>query len=176
MSTQIEDTNPINESLYQLQRITLRLQRLGVIAFLLTVFTLASTVFVVAMPFLGWIRDPLEIHFRALPAFLVQVQGSIMCGVLVALAFFERMVRRGNVLFEEISDELEWKVRHEEVEHSTTPPDQRPTLNPRIVLRAFAQTTDLPLVPGKFGPLFYVIGNLVFVFFSVHYTYSVWRW
>jgi hypothetical protein len=44
--------------------------------------------------------------------------------------------------------------------------EQRPEINARITLRTYARATDLPLIPGKFGPAIYVAFNLVLLFLA----------
>jgi hypothetical protein len=79
---------------------------------------------------------------------------------LVALMLavkFESKRKLGDVLFKEASDDLQWRSRFGD---ATASLGDRPDIGARIALRSFAETTDVPLVPGRFGPLIYLLFNL----------------
>jgi hypothetical protein len=78
---------------------------------------------------------------------------------LVLAVRFETRRKIGDVLFKEASDDLQWHSRFSEAV-ITLPPELRPDIKARIALRSFAETTDLPLVPGRFGPLVYILLNV----------------
>ena len=88
--------------------------------------------------------------------------GATICGLLGSI-LFESARKEGDVMFKEVSDELQWYVRFDPEPKSTTAPDERPKLESRLALRSFAQTTDLPLIPGTYGPLFYAVLNILIV-------------
>ena len=80
------------------------------------------------------------------------------------LTRFEALRRHGEVLFEELSNELQWQGVRGTGPSGPTGPGDRPEIHKRIVLRSFIQASDLPLVPGKFGPTVYF---LLFVVIAV---------
>jgi hypothetical protein len=84
--------------------------------------------------------------------------GSAMYG-LTALFLYDRRRRHGDVLFEELSNELQWQA----VSGSSIPKaaESRPSIENRVTLRNYVQASDLPLVPGKFGPTAYAITFLI---------------
>ncbi|MBN2209174.1 MAG: hypothetical protein JW759_07750 [Candidatus Coatesbacteria bacterium] len=81
--------------------------------------------------------------------------------VLIIATYFERLRRIGDVLFLEISDELQWNIRATEMRAGESAASERPKLDVRIALRSFARASDLPLIPGKFGPAIYVAINIL---------------
>ena len=86
---------------------------------------------------------------------------SVLVGlaVLFAIINFESSRKQGNALFEEISDELQWLPVKKETESNL--PEYRPNIEVRLILRSFVQCVDLPLIPGRFGPILYVIINVI---------------
>ena len=87
----------------------------------------------------------------------------MLLGALVAILAFDQTGRRGAVLFEEISEELELHVRSRAQEAPARLSDP-PGLTARIVLRDFARSTDLPMVPERSGSAIYAILNLTVTF------------
>jgi hypothetical protein len=83
----------------------------------------------------------------------------VMASVFLAVRF-ESMRKSGDALFKEISDELQWYVRFQQKQVQEQAQRERPVIAARIVLRTFSESTDVPLVPGKYGPLGYVLINL----------------
>jgi hypothetical protein len=79
--------------------------------------------------------------------------------VLLALSF-ESFRKRGNALFEELSDEFQWHLGSEKKLFDKIGPT-RPPIELRVTLRSFLSATDLPLAPGRFGPLIYTIINVI---------------
>jgi hypothetical protein len=70
---------------------------------------------------------------------------------LVALlaALYDQMLHRGRGIFEEISDELEWHIRSFSRKDDDLPSRDAPLLHVRIVLRDFARSSNLPLLPAS---------------------------
>jgi hypothetical protein len=88
--------------------------------------------------------------------FLALLAASFAVVALALVLVYDRIRRRGDASFEEISDEFQWYLSRPTVEGSVTPP-----LDVRIALRTFARTSDLPLVPGRFGPAIYAVVDIV---------------
>lgn len=107
-------------------------------------------------------RIPMDIQF------IISATGLFF--VLVCVVYFETLRKRGDVIFEELSDDLQWYIRDGkklqthtgDYDDSESWAEERPTLSARIVLRAFSQAADLPLIPGRFGPAIYAGINLLF--------------
>lgn len=70
--------------------------------------------------------------------------------IVLYLIQFDRMVSRGNVYFQEISDEVEWYIGSTK-EALSTHPRERPDLSLRVLLRDFNQSTRLPLMRSEGG-------------------------
>ncbi len=94
--------------------------------------------------------------------------GVLTLGVMILVVLFETDRKEGDALFKEISDELQWNVRFSGgMSPESAPPEKRPNLNYRFALRLFAQSTDLPLTPGRYGPLAYLLINLMVTSFTI---------
>jgi hypothetical protein len=95
----------------------------------------------------------------------VQISVALL-GVSVASAlYFETIKKRGDVLFDELSNEFQWHLaRVQRLSASEPSAAERPNLGYRIQLRSFLRVADLPLAPGKHGPLVYVMLNVLFLF------------
>lgn len=82
------------------------------------------------------------------------------CVALYGCASHEMWRKRGDALFEEISDEVERgivSVAGEPVFEG----ESNLLLRARLALRDFAHASDLPFIPGKFGPTVYAAVNLL---------------
>ena len=114
-------------------------------------------------------------YLHVTPAFYFYFAVFADAFAVLFVTFYEIAVKRGNVLFEEISDELQWHIETEGILRPINPKEatpkgpvapERPAINVRVVLRSFAQATDLPLFPGRYGPAFYTLINLVLIFLA----------
>jgi hypothetical protein len=137
------------DAVYQLERISARLTRIGLAA-------LAGTAANIAVVLLGTLT---ENEYAA--EWYLQVGAVIVGVVLLAVAAFDTLRKRGDALFQEVSDELQWFVGRKDVE--TSLPQSRPFLPARVALRSFANAAQLPLVPGVRGPGLYAVLNLALV-------------
>ena len=153
--TLIPAQSNIEQYLTSLQKTTLNLRVLGLQILLLTVLNLSG---VLAM----------TSHIFQNQRGVLLTSTDILIGVIVlSAAFHDAMRRRGDVLFEEVSNELHWGGKESsDVTGSEAKHSDRPTLDARITLRSFAYASDLPLIPGKFGPGIYIVVNLFFLFLS----------
>ncbi|MGH9846279.1 MAG: hypothetical protein ACREEM_46865 [Blastocatellia bacterium] len=82
------------------------------------------------------------------------------CVALYGCASHEMWRKRGDALFEEISDEVERRI----VSVAGDPKFEGGVdllSRARLALRDFAHTSDLPFIPGKFGPTVYAAVNLL---------------
>jgi hypothetical protein len=85
--------------------------------------------------------------------------------VLAALAF-EALRKRGDAIFEELSDEFQWQLGSDK-RRSAEIGLARPPIGLRITLRSFVAASDLLLVPGRFGPLLYAMINVIMFVLAV---------
>jgi hypothetical protein len=71
------------------------------------------------------------------------------------------MRRRGDIIFEELSDELQWNFKKTMKSESTVDRKDRPGFQARLALREYTTSIDLPLSRGRNGSLFYVPFNII---------------
>jgi hypothetical protein len=157
-STANRPLDDLRGSLSDLRFISKRLQRYGFIALIFTVVNFASLILTLSLRFL-----PLGTLTTIFFAFYLPLIATVTA--LVAIVRYDNLRKRGDALFEEISDELQWNVRQNLTE---TIARERPELNARVALRSFARATDLPLIPGKYGPGIYATINFVILFLSYY--------
>ena len=158
-------------TLHQLNIITRFMQIIGLAAVLVTFIGLLLSSSSAFNVFNEFISAPTEFEYgRSLRStyqfLLTAVIMSVSCAIIL-VSIYEYLRKKGDVLFEEISDELRWDVSGKSVSGA-----EKPALEIRVTLRSFARAADLPLVPGKFGPVLYVLFNLTillvqFVFPSI---------
>ena len=146
--------SPLEKSLKSLNKITEILNLLSSVILALTFFNFAALMMALyhSPSYIGSSARyelPMQIvlFFYWIPFLLV----------ITAIYLYESKRRQGEVLFEEISDELEWHIKGDKTEAAST----RPEIDARISLRSFFKTTDLPFIPGKFGPAFYLGFNII---------------
>lgn len=137
----------LDEAISELRRVSQALRFNGVVIFLATLTNIAVTLLAIS--------QSTSLRFLPLLACLV----AILC-----VGLYERLQKHGNVIFDEISDELEWNVNGAKLEEGGTISEKRPEVNVRIVLRMFVRATNLPLVPGGYGPAMYFVFNLAVIF------------
>jgi len=146
--------------LSQLEGVTTRLQALGRLIATVTLLSFLSTLLVGALEqrvlivrIWGW-------------AF-----GLIFPLTAIAVVFqFDLLKRKGDTIFKELSDELQWYIRYgrEEMSARSEPAsDFRPQLRARIVLREYADSTSLSLVASANGPFTYASVNVGFALITV---------
>jgi hypothetical protein len=91
----------------------------------------------------------------------------IAMATIAALGFFETLRKRGDAIFQELSDELQWHVGRRTPDYLDDPPTTRPVLEARVMLRTFSAAAELPLVPGRFGGAAYACVSLLIAVLSV---------
>jgi len=141
-----DDPSGLSDALLQLKEVSLSMRSDGSAIF---GFTTGNLAFAVASLFLG--------------PWSLLLAGSVISG-LIALAIavvYESWRKQGDALFEEISDELQWNIRGTRLLQDKSLAEERPALQARVILRAFARASDLPLIPGRLGPAVYVVVNLL---------------
>jgi len=154
----------VESSLALLQRITTGPRYSGIS---ISVLTFINVFFVFFFMFkLGFFLFGVNLDNNFTALFLgISVLSSL--GIII---LNENLRRKGDVLFEEISDELHWYVGPKKQSDNGVVADQRPSWNARVVLRSFAQATDLPLIPGKFGSALYAGVNILIAFLFLYFS------
>jgi hypothetical protein len=133
----------IGDALDWLGRATLRLRLLSTIISSLSILHLILGITFAAYVFAGG-------YFLAGVAVVILADVGLFLLIVLYLVQFDRMVSRGNVYFQEISDEVEWYIGSNKEVLSTHPRD-RPDLSLRVALRDFNQATRLPLMRSEGG-------------------------
>jgi hypothetical protein len=96
--------------------------------------------------------------------------------LLIVLYFWELIKNRGMIIFDEISDEIEWSHRTDRNLKEFPRNDvnsqrndinslilEKPPLDIRLKLRMFLSSTRLPLAPDRYGVSFYALIQLMYI-------------
>jgi hypothetical protein len=139
----------------RLNGITRRLQTLGRVCALSTALNVLFVILVfIQLP----VVSPVRLAIQLIP----------LAYSLLALTVYDSLRKRGEAIFEELSEEVQWRVIHSEnsasLLSSTSESEhtELPRIDIRISLREFARTTSLPLVSSSTpGTTTYTIANLL---------------
>jgi hypothetical protein len=167
------DTDETAEQLLRLRRVIRTLRRYGQLAVAFTLMNAAALFWGI----LGslFIRIPVGIYAMV-------VSGAASFVVLLITAMFDSVRRQGRAVFEELVDELQWYSGTEagRTNLPSLPREAseigRPSLGTRITIREFARSSDLPLIPGHFGPLLYCAGNVAIFVILVVWLRTVFKY
>lgn len=153
-----EQTSSVEHAVGELAHLTRRLRIFGLVALTITVVNIGTLFWVI---------------FLTARSRYIYVEGGnslvltsivFTVGTVVILSLFEALRKRGDVIFQELSDELQWHVGRRS---GSEVPRERPLLDARVSLRAFSATSELPLIPGRFGGAIYAALNLSITLTSV---------
>ncbi len=150
----------LSEALADLENITVLLARRAHFAFL---FTTLNIVFTLGAQLLFLYSQ--QSTASLVVAFTSIIITSPLCIFLIWQ--YENWRNRGDLLFEEISDQLQWHVVSQRTNPDIMTDIRRPDFRARTVLRSFARITHLPFVPGRFGPASYLVLNLILILISI---------
>ena len=151
----------------RLRRLTQLLQHYGLMCVMCTLGNLGCLV-------VATFIFPLNRHSSNIPSYsydrfdhglfqtLAGFAGLASLAAISTLILFETRKKRGNALFDELSDEYQWNLLAPE-RKSTDADRGKPPIDVRVILREFSRASDLPLVPGKYGPSAYVGINVLIV-------------
>lgn len=138
------DPQELDAYIDRMQAIAIRLRYLGLCMLIITMMNLGSaaagSVRLIA-PFIG-----------------LQLSAVSFVSVIFLAMLFEQLRRRGEIIYEEVTDELH-RVHSEAAL-------ERPRIAFRIALKNFATSMDLPLVPGRYGVSLYILLNLFILVFA----------
>ena len=168
-----DEFRSLAKDLYRLERLTRVLRPLGLLCFTFTITCLILS-FYTALNLSRAFKEP-YVSSGFASYYKSFFYASLLTGGLglILVMFYEMLRKQGESLFEEISDELEWHVEGVRVTDRASDVVERPHLHARIILRSFARTTDLPLVPGKFGPALYAGVNLLAIFAEILFARGI---
>lgn len=146
-------SSPIERSIRELTYVSRRLQFMGPTVLLVTLVNLGVLLWGIGA----------NASYYGYQAPLAIINIVIAMATIAALGFFEALRKRGDAIFQEVSDELQWYVGHSESRGLSLreAPSERPLLEARVVLRTFSAAAELPLVPGRLGGAAYALLNLV---------------
>jgi hypothetical protein len=147
----------LDESVRELRFITRRLRLVGPLLLLVTLVNIGVMLWAIERS----ARSPRYVEYSELP---VTLNVAITIATIATLGLFETLRKRGDAIFQELSDELQWHLGRRGFEDA---PRERPLLEERITLRTFSAATELPLVPGLFGGAIYAALNLMIAVTSV---------
>lgn len=151
----------LENSLRRLRKLTTRLRLLSMYVFVITLLNVAATLAMLAgARFISY-------QIMSVGELIAALTAVFFLSSLLMIVIYESLRKSGDALFEEVSDELQWNVGYRGKEVNREAAEISPPLDARIILRSFARTTDLPLVPGKYGPAIYAAVNVLSTFFLV---------
>lgn len=153
----IEDDAEIDQAIKRLKADTrqLRLRSNSIIT--TTVFNLL--VFFTALA-RGSVKSP-TLDFSG-PT-LIGISALATASVIIFSVRYDRALRHGDVVFEEISEELQVQLRETVSSSRAT---SRPRLGVRLAMREFSLASRLPIIKNKQGALIYSIFNLTLTLFA----------
>ena len=140
----------LDEELNKLQRLSWNLRFISLLTLFATLVNLAVALFLWS----GYATDgKLSTTLRPIP---------LLAGLsaILGAGLYDYFRRQGNILYDEISDEMEWHVRRARLSEGEALAEQRPDVKLRLIMRMFSHANDLPLIHGKTGPMVYVLLNL----------------
>lgn len=160
----VPDKTSLENSLEELDFITTKMRKMALYIFSITLFNIFFPVlifsgasYILTDYFVQEVSAKFQIINRINNSLIV-FWIIFLFLTMIMIYFYESLRKKGEVLFEEVSDELEWDVKGNKIGEER---NSRPEIDARVSLRSFAKTTDLPFIPGKYGPAFYLILNIV---------------
>ena len=106
-----EISNELDKVLDELKSVTKQLMSFSLMISTMTLvnigFSLALTIYITVA-----VNDRYSFYseFRL---FFILISVGILIGVILALVMYDRMISKGDGIYQEISDELEWHVRQD---------------------------------------------------------------
>lgn len=146
----------------ELERLYYLSNRLRLIGLMVPVLTVTN----LSLSLLGWVALRVELLATDVLLVITALSATFTLLSVIMLVVFDSARKRGDALFAEISDELQWHVRQAKGPH-VEQPDDRPPFEMRVALRRFAYASDLPLIPGRLGPATYTLVNCAITVLSI---------
>jgi hypothetical protein len=156
----------------ELLRITRRLRLIGALVLVVTSGSFGVLLWSIAQSQYRYVSDA---------QFFALLNIAVAMSTVGLLGAFEVLRKRGDAIFQEMSDELQWYVgrsaprdhprggsagsghprgRSTLTSRESTNPQERPVFEARVALRTFSAAAELPLIPGRFGGAIYAALNL----------------
>lgn len=138
-----------------IDRIFLSLERQSRMLQILGIYLILFSVINIAILFLSLIR-----YIWILPVYAV----ALLFFTILSGVAFDVIKKNGNATFEELSDFLHGNDKYE---NSMKKRDFIPKTEARIIMRKYTSHQDLPLLPGKYGPTFLIVFNIIIIFLYI---------
>lgn len=146
-------TQSLIDVLLELERLNVRLRRLGL---LLVILTCAGLVILLG------VNSLFKTFSSSRPDFWLLLSSLALSGAaFIAAAIHDVWRKRGDTLFDEVSDEVQRGIHASPTGDLMFTGGQDMQQRVKVALRVSANVSDLPLVPGKFGPTVYAVINLL---------------
>jgi hypothetical protein len=146
--------------LTELKKLTPNLRVLGFVLLVLTVIN--SLLLVVALRWLYLSSVSSQADTPAFGPWVTTASLAVSSAALCLAVLFDLWRRRGNMIYEEIGEELQMQ-RRRVMREANDPVDATPPLAVRLALREFHSASSMPLASGPFGrsgPALYVFLNV----------------
>jgi hypothetical protein len=159
----------IDEALHELRMVTHRVRMNANLVTAITLTHIAYSIFSIVYTAMASDTSRYSAYYVFRPGFIA-AEIILLVTIIMALLRFDRAISRGETLYQEVSDELEW---HISVTRKKTPVKEsrfmkdRPGLQVRLLLREFVSSSRLPLVRGDLGVAYYLTLNVLLTFVSL---------
>lgn len=152
-------TPEVESQLDELERLVHRCARIGT----MSLWTIVAMILVAVSPLV------VALIFRAYAVRgIFTLSAALLLSLLLYLLLvYERCRKRGRVLYEELSDELQWRITSGDDKTSTIRRKRNPGIRARVVLRSFVYSTDLPMLSGNTAAFVYFASGVALLFASV---------
>ncbi len=138
----------LEHEMERLNRITASLRYTTLAVAAATLAVVFYGVFIVVFFYWGGRKNSLD--WQGDIGFNVSILLVVTCVAISLIVYQDIQRRKGNVIYEEISDEFQ--------REGSLPSVQ--SLEARLILRSFVHSSELPLAPGRYGPLIYFLVNV----------------
>lgn len=155
-----------DDALMDLKRTSRLLSRLSDLAGYLTLAHLAGAILLIIYTMSMSLDTYTSSYPRYNKELYIVLEIMFLLINIIVLFSYDRKIAKGDALYQEISDELEWHVRTElgSKRNSPSAPQaskDRPGLFVRLTLRDFVLASRLPFVRGSQGLAFYLAFNVL---------------
>ncbi|MGV0047288.1 hypothetical protein ACRU13_21745 [Mycobacterium colombiense] len=133
----------------QLRFATRQTRSLGLIAMVLTIFVLSVSVFLLA--YVQRFRYGAAPYISLAPAAIAVVAAIVLMTV-------ERAQRRSDAIFDELTEELQYRISLPGPDRST----RRAPVEARMAMRDYSTGRTLPFLPNRSGPGILLLVNILF--------------
>lgn len=142
------EENEFRPHLEELIIITKRLKRIS--AILLSVIFMSVISFAIFAVYKRILFHESYRNYFSLMAYGITFIISFVALGVFALIKFNELRKRGMILYDELTDEIDWSNKRKEFMH-------RPPIEMRIIVKEFVKSADLPFTSGPNGLAFYLI-------------------